>query len=94
MTDQEVTLGEIYRSLQRLEAAFIAHQVDQRTKNHELIAKIQNVVGPLGIFDTRLSSVETRVEKLEPRVDSVVVHAAFVAGGIAALGFVISLVWK
>jgi len=94
MTENEVTLGEIYRSLQRLEAAFIAHQVDTRTKNHELVAKIQSLVAPMGAFDVRLSSVETRVEKLEPRVDSVVTNAAFIAGGIAAIGFLITVVWK
>lgn len=94
MTDQEVTLGEIYRSLQRLEAAFIAHQVDTRTKNHELVSKIQTLVGPLGAIDVRIANIEERVEKLEPRVDSVAINAAFMAGGIALLGFVVSMVWK
>lgn len=94
MTENEVTLGEIYRSLQRLEAAFVAHQQDSRTKNHELVAKIQSLVAPMGAFDVRLTTVETRVEKMEPRVDGVVVNAAFIAGGIATLGFLISVVWK
>lgn len=90
MTDNEVTLGEIYRSLQRLEAAFIAHQVDTRTKNHELVAKIQSLVAPMGAIDVRIATIEDRVEKLEPRVDTVVTNAAFIAGGIAVAGFVLS----
>ena len=94
MTDNEVTLGEIYRSVQRLEAALITHQVDVRQKNHELVDKIQRLVAPMGAFDVRLHTVEDRVEKLEPRVDSVTTNAAFVAGGIAAIGFLITLIWK
>lgn len=94
MTDNEVTLGEIYRSLQRLEAAFIAHQLDTRAKNHELVDRIQKLITPMGAFDVRLTSVEQRVEKLEPRVDSAAVNAAFIAGGVSAIGFLISVIWK
>jgi hypothetical protein len=94
MTDQEVTLGEIYRSLQRLEAAFLAHQADTRTKNHELVAKIQEAIVPLGALHIRIESAEDRLDKLEPRVENAAINAAFMAGGIALLGFVISMVWK
>jgi hypothetical protein len=94
MTDQEVTLGEIYRSLQRLEAAFLTHQSDTRIKNHDLVAKIQEAIMPLGALHIRVQSAEDRLDKLEPRVDTVAVNAAFMAGGIALLGFVISMVWK
>lgn len=90
MTDQEVTLGEIYRSLQRLEAALIAHLADSRTRQLELTDKLESIA-PLSV---RVSVTEARLDKLEPKVDSSTVYAAWVAGGVAAIVFLVQVLWK
>ena len=79
MTDNEVTLGEVYRGLQRVE-------MGQR----DLAARFDDL-GPLSV---EVAATKLRLDKLEPRVDNVVINAAYVAGGVAAMAWLVSLIWK
>lgn len=79
MTDQEVTIGEIYRAVTRLEIA---------------VGKTQDALAPLAALHERVKSTEDRLERVEPKLDSVAVNAGFIAGGVAVAGFLIQLLWK
>lgn len=95
MTDNnDPTLWEIYRGMQRIESVLTSVQAQAQVDRHALRAEFQVFIGQHTELKGRVDSVEDRVDKIEPRTDSAVVNAAFVAGGIAAIGFVISLVWK
>jgi hypothetical protein len=79
MTDNEVTLGEIYRTVTRLELvmADVSDKLEQ--------------VGPLVV---RVTSAEVRLDKLEPTVHRTAFYAATVTGGIAVGSFLIALLLK
>ena len=76
---QDVTLGEMARSLARIENA---------------VTGLQQTVLPLGALTVRVDSIEARVEKIEPKVDRVIFNAATISGGVAAMAWLLSWLSK
>lgn len=80
MTEQQdVTLGEMARSLARIEHAVFA---------------LQATVVPLGALMARMEKAEERLNKIEPKVDSVLFNAATVSGGVAGIAWLLSWLSK
>ena len=80
MTDNEVTLGEIYRTVQRLE---------------EALRGVQESVSPIPGLVVRVQSSEDDIVELKTEMKSVRRDAAAVSGGIGALAFIASIwPWK
>jgi len=80
MTEQQdVTLGEMARSLERIEHAVIA---------------LQATVLPLGALTVRVDAAESRLDKIEPKVDSITFNAATTSGGVAAIAWLLSWLSK
>lgn len=77
MTQQaEVTLGEIYRTVQRLEAA---------------LSTVQMSVEPISVLVVRVDTAEQEIRDLRVDVKAVRRDAAVVSGGIGVMGFLASI---
>lgn len=77
MTQQaEVTLGEIYRTVQRLEAA---------------LSTVQMSVEPIPVLVVRVDTAEQEIRDLRVDVKAVRRDAAVVSGGIGVMGFLASI---
>lgn len=77
MTQQaEVTLGEIYRTVQRLEAA---------------LSIVQMSVEPIPVLVVRVDTAEQEIRDLRTDVKAVRRDAAVVSGGIGVMGFLASI---
>ena len=77
MTQQaEVTLGEIYRTVQRLEAA---------------LSTVQMSVEPIPVLVVRVDTAEQEIRDLRTDVKAVRRDAAVVSGGIGVMGFLASI---
>lgn len=74
MTDQDVTIGEISRSVGRIEASMNA-----------LALAVQSGMTLQAAQGVKIDSEKERVDDLELKVDSLVTRSAFIAGGISAL---------
>lgn len=80
MTDQQdVTLGEMARSLARIETAVVT---------------LQATVLPLGALMVRVEKAEDLLDKIEPKVDRVLFNAATISGGVAAIAWLLSWLSK
>lgn len=77
MTEQnEVTLGEIYRTVQRLES---------------LARAVQESVEPIPVLVVRVTNAEREIADLRTQMQSVRRDAAMVSGGIGVMGFIASI---
>lgn len=76
MTQDEVTLGEIYRTVQRLELA---------------VSAVQSSVEPIPVLVVRVAATEREIAELRMQMQAVRRDAAVVSGGIGVMAFLASL---
>lgn len=79
MADQDITLGEIGRSIDRIETA---------VKN--LAVQMQTVALLTSAHDIKLVTEKERVDDLEKKVDSLSTRAAYISGGVAGIAGLIN----
>lgn len=74
---QDITLGEIGRSVDRIEATV-----------NNLALQVQAVVGLTTAHSVKLDVETRRSDELEKKVESLAARSAYISGGIAALATV------
>lgn len=91
MTDNDVTLPEIYRVLERVEL-----RLEQSIKDHE--AAQHSFRNRLEVSNLRVENIDTRLKAAEGSIANIAVYVAKVAGGVATLiGLLfsgLSIFWK
>jgi len=76
MTDMDITLGEVARTLVRLEA---------------MVTRLADSLATLSAVDARVANVESDLHALRSDVDRVTTRSAYISGGVSALAFVAGL---
>lgn len=81
-SEQEVTVGEIGRSVDRIEATV-----------NNLALQVQAVVGLTTAHSVKLDVETRRSDELEKKIDTLVSRSAYISGGIATLGMVANYIF-
>lgn len=81
-SEQEVTVGEIGRSVDRIEATV-----------NNLALQVQAVVGLTTAHSVKLDVETRRGDELEKKIDTLIARSAYISGGIATLGMVANYIF-
>lgn len=91
--DQGESLGEIGRSMKRLEAAFAVHQTESRARFHEIANRMNEALAPISVHTIQIenqqkaiSRIDEDVRAVDQRVTTVRVQSAWMSGGITGVG--------
>ena len=93
MTDnQEKSLGEIGRTLDRLELSMIEYQADSRTRFHDLADRITVALGPISTHTYQIENQQKTIDRLDGDVKAISTNAARVSGAIGTLTIVATVI--
>lgn len=95
--DQGESLGEIGRSMKRLEVAFAAHQTESRARFHELANKINDALAPISVHGVQIESQQQAIGRLDTDMKAVTKDANRIAGAGAILAIIAGIIpwpWK
>ena len=76
MSEPEITLGEVVRTLQRLETT---------------VNRMADSLAQLATVDVRVTNAEDHIRQLREDVHAVNMKSAVISGGVSALAFMASL---
>jgi chromosome segregation ATPase len=108
MTDEQLTLGEISRTLKRMESDFAEsnarHHAQIQATNaslSQLTTKMDEYIGPVAVLKKQAADAEQdikdirlEVKAIDTRVGDSAKNAAFLSGGISMLGFLFNVFKK
>lgn len=87
MADDAVTLGEVYRMIERVSVDLNALREDVKQRSHALNNSLQTMVAPMSALGVRMNNAEENIDKLDKKVDGVLQKSAMLSGGIGVVAF-------
>jgi phage host-nuclease inhibitor protein Gam len=95
---QDITIGEIARSVQRIEASIATLQADVQARHHALNNKLNDTFAPIVNRHTvQIENQQKNLDRLNDDMDDVTKQANRIAGAGAILAVVVGLIpwpWK
>lgn len=90
--DNDKTLGEISRSVDRIETAVSELRADVRDRTHKLANDMHAMVAPLSALGIRMDVAERNIGELHTKVEGIEVKSAAIAGGIGVIAYILQFV--
>lgn len=97
MTDKDVTLGEIGRAVDRIEAQVGELRAEVRDRHHKMANDVNEVAVRASTLNIRMENAETNLERIDGEVKAVSTQAARISGAVGLIAFISTLIpwpWK
>lgn len=93
----DLSLGEIGRSVTRIEAALVELRAEVRQRHHTLANSLTVAVAPISVHTIQIESQQKNLERLDEEVKDVTKQANIISGAGAVLAVIAGLIpwpWK
>ena len=91
MTDEQITLGETYRLVERIDRRVAELSQEVRDRHHALSNTVNEQIGPLSVLKVRVDEAKNEIDDLRGEMKDVKKDAAFLSGGISLAAFILSV---
>lgn len=91
MTDEQITLGETYRLVERIDRRVAELSQEVRDRHHALANAMNEQIGPISVIKVRVDEAEGDIADLRGEMKDVKKDAAFLSGGISLAAFILSV---
>jgi predicted nucleic acid-binding Zn-ribbon protein len=86
LINDELSDGEVRRTLARIEESIAEVRQENRDGRHKLANDMNAMITPLSSLGIRMNIAETNIEKITRNVDNLRLQSGFISGAIAAGG--------